>query len=48
MWCSVSFWEDVGLLESVDNLADNVGEIFFEAAEWTLCPFELNEQHDEG
>ena len=48
MWCSVSFWEDVGLLESVDNLADNVGEIFFEAGEWTLCPFELNDQHDEG
>lgn len=40
MWFSVSLWEDVSLLKSVDKLADHIGEIFFEAEEWTLCPFE--------
>lgn len=38
MWNAVTFWKDLRQLDSVGDLEDTVGEIFFEADEWILQP----------
>lgn len=35
---AVTFWKDLRQLDSVGDLEDKVGEIFFEADEWILQP----------
>lgn len=38
MWNAVTFWKTLRRLDSVGELEDKVGEIFFEADEWVLIP----------
>lgn len=38
MWNAVTFWKTLRRIDSVGELEDKVGEIFFEADEWVLIP----------
>ena len=43
IWNAVTFWKDLRRLDSVGDLEDKVGEIFFEADEWILQPVDEGE-----